>query len=61
MGLSPVHMNRTLQKLRAAGLIEFKSKTLSILNHDALKEFAGFNPNYLHLTQRASASNSDIA
>jgi CRP-like cAMP-binding protein len=49
LGLSTVHVNRTLQKLRDDGLITLKGKTLTIPDADALKRFAGFNPNYLHL------------
>ena len=61
MGLSAVHMNRTLQSLRGGGLIEFKSKNLTILDYERLREFSGFNPNYLHLTQRASAPVGSVA
>jgi CRP-like cAMP-binding protein len=48
-GLTPVHVNRTLQELRAAGLIELKSRTLVIPDLDALMRTAMFNTNYLHL------------
>ncbi|HEX2257132.1 MAG TPA: Crp/Fnr family transcriptional regulator [Afifellaceae bacterium] len=49
LGLSTVHVNRTLQKLRDDGLITLRGKALTIPDPDALKRFAGFNPNYLHL------------
>jgi CRP-like cAMP-binding protein len=49
LGLSTVHVNRTLQKLRDDGLITLKGKTLTIPDPDALKRFSAFNPNYLHL------------
>jgi len=48
-GLSPVHVNRTLQELRASGLILLKGKVLRIPDLDALQRAAMFNPNYLHL------------
>ena len=48
-GLSPVHVNRTLQELRRLGLIILKDRTLTIPNFDALSDIALFNPNYLHL------------
>ena len=48
-GLSTVHVNRTLQDLRAADLIILKGKTLTIPDLERLKEAAMFNPNYLHL------------
>lgn len=48
-GLSTVHVNRTLQDLRAAGLIVLKGRTLHIPDLPALKRAALFNPRYLHL------------
>jgi CRP-like cAMP-binding protein len=48
-GLSAVHVNRTLQEMRAADLIHLRGKTLEIPDLDALKAAALFNPNYLHL------------
>lgn len=53
LGLSTVHVNRTLQKLRDGGLITFKGKMLSIPDVNVLKRFAGFNPDYLHLRSRS--------
>lgn len=49
MGLSTVHVNRTLQELRAAKLVMLKDRTLTILNMDVLRHVALFNDNYLHL------------
>ena len=49
MGLSNVHVNRVLQKLRQAGLISWKGDDLVVPDVDRLIEFSGFNPNYLHL------------
>ena len=47
-GLSPVHVNRTLQELRNEGLIEWKGRTLVASNWRALTVAAGFDPTYLH-------------
>jgi CRP-like cAMP-binding protein len=49
VGLSTVHVNRTLQELRAANLILLKGKTLTIPDLASLKAAALFNANYLHL------------
>jgi CRP-like cAMP-binding protein len=49
MGLSNVHVNRVLQKLRQAGLISWKGDVLVVPDVDRLIEFSGSNPNYLHL------------
>ena len=53
MGLSFVHVNRVLQRLRASGLITLRSKRLVITDLKALKIFSEFNPNYLHLGANA--------
>ena len=47
VGLSYVHVNRTLQSLRHLGLITLRGKTLSILNQPALQAMAEFRPAYL--------------
>jgi CRP-like cAMP-binding protein len=49
VGLSNVHVNRTLQELRERELIRFEHGRLEILNWGRLVEFAGFDPTYLHL------------
>jgi CRP-like cAMP-binding protein len=48
-GLSPVHVNRTLQELRASNLIVWKGRSLHIPDFGALATAALFNPAYLHL------------
>ena len=47
LGLSPVHMNRTLQVLRGENLIELKGRTLLIKNWSKLTTLAEFTPDYL--------------
>jgi CRP-like cAMP-binding protein len=49
MGLTPVHVNRTLKRMRSEGLITLRGKQLEIHDVGRLMEIAGFNPNYLHL------------
>jgi CRP-like cAMP-binding protein len=48
-GLSTVHVNRTLQELRGAGLIRLKGRLLTVRDAERLKALAGFDPAYLHL------------
>ena len=55
VGLSEVHVNRVLQRLRALEVITLKNGRLVILDVAKLNEFSGFNPNYLHLTTRDDA------
>lgn len=49
LGLTPVHVNRVLQRLRSADLISFRQGVLTIHDYRALESASGFNPNYLHL------------
>jgi len=48
MGLSTVHVNRTLQELRASGLVVLRGRTLTIPDLAGLQAATMFNPNYLH-------------
>jgi CRP-like cAMP-binding protein len=52
MGLSPVHVNRTLKLLRADGLITFKGGQLVVLDAARLRAISSFNSSYLHLEER---------
>lgn len=55
-GMTPVHVNRTLKRLRSDGLITFANKRLVVIDPARLKQAAHFESNYLHLerTERAS-------
>ncbi len=48
-GLTPVHANRTLQKLKADGLVERSGRVIRVLDPAGLKRVAQFNAGYLHL------------
>lgn len=57
LGLTAVHVNRTLQRLRREGLIQLLERKVTILNSQGLCKVAGFDPSYLHpeaLRQSAS-------
>ena len=49
MGLTTVHVNRTLQQLRGEGLIATRGKEVKILDWPSLQRVADFNPGYLLL------------
>lgn len=53
-GITPVHVNRTLQELRSQGLIEWKGREVHVPDMEALKRLAMFNDNYLHLGQEGA-------
>jgi CRP-like cAMP-binding protein len=48
-GMTSVHVNRVLQQLRKAGLINWKGADLEVLDWPGLRQAAGFDPTYLHL------------
>lgn len=49
LGLTSVHVNRTLQEIRRQGLVELADKRLRILDFEALKRAGQFDPAYLFL------------
>ncbi|WP_336487533.1 Crp/Fnr family transcriptional regulator [Methylobacterium nigriterrae] len=51
LGLSAVHINRTVQQLRSDGLICLRGRELTILDLPALQSAAMFDGHYLHLPQ----------
>ena len=53
LGLTAVHVNRTLQELRRHGLIELENRQLRILDLEGLKDVADFDASYLYLDKRA--------
>ena len=48
-GMTTVHVNRTLQVLRANNLIKLKGSKLTVLDWEKLKQVGDFDPTYLHL------------
>jgi CRP-like cAMP-binding protein len=49
LGLSSVHINRTVQELRTDGLISWKSTVVTIHDEERLRHSADFDPAYLQL------------
>lgn len=49
LGMSLVHVSRSLQELRRTGLISWTNGRLQILDRPALAEQSDYNPAYLHL------------
>lgn len=49
LGMSIVHVNRTLQSLRRAGLIQLHGRRLTIFDYQRLATIATFDPRYLHI------------
>ena len=49
VGLTPIHVNRTLKELREAGLVQFRSGRVTIHDWEGLARVAEFDPAYLYL------------
>ena len=52
LGLTSVHVNRTLQGLRRQGLIQVENKRATILDLPGLRSLGEFDPDYLYLEKR---------
>jgi CRP-like cAMP-binding protein len=52
VGLTAVHVNRTLKELRDRGLVTFRSRRVCIHDLDGLRRLAEFDPAYLYLERR---------
>lgn len=49
LGLTPVHVNRTLMELRERQVVEFRDRRVTIRQPEALRQIAEFNESYLYL------------
>jgi CRP-like cAMP-binding protein len=56
LGLSTVHVNRSLQELRGDGLMDLRRGTLTIFDWEAFKKAGEFDPIYLHLDRAAGGA-----
>lgn len=52
LGLTPVHVNRTLRELRERGLVDFRGGRVAVLDLPGLERAAEFDPAYLYLEHR---------
>ncbi len=53
LGLTSVHVNRTLQELRRKGLVDLQNRRVTIHDLAALKSVAEFDEDYLYLDKRS--------
>ena len=52
LGISVVHMNKTLRALGREGVISFRNALLLVRNRARLEQIAGFESGYLQFTRR---------
>jgi CRP-like cAMP-binding protein len=55
LGMTSVHVNRTLKALEAQGLIERTRRSVVIPDWKALAKVGDFDPNYLHLESEGAS------
>lgn len=56
LGLTPVHINRTLRALKKDGMISYDGKRIIIENPSRLRELTGFDPTYLAQTDMSEGN-----
>ena len=49
LGLTPVHVNRTLKAMKEAGMVRVEGRTVHIDDWDGLASLGDFDLSYLHL------------
>lgn len=54
LGLTPVHVNRTLQALKRDDVVAVRSRAIEILDWNRLVEIGDFDPRYLHIKPAAN-------
>ena len=55
LGLTPVHINRTMRNLRAAAIIGTAGRKVTILDRQRLRALAEFDPSYLTKIEESAA------
>jgi CRP-like cAMP-binding protein len=61
LGLTSVHVNRTLKALEAAGLIARQRRSVTIADWEALRKAGDFDPSYLYLDVADGSESSQAA
>ena len=60
VGLSTVHVNRSLQELRRRGLIEWQGHTIELLQRERLEQICEFSADYLYARRASSAGRNVV-
>lgn len=60
LGLTPVHVNRTLHQLRSDGLLTSSLHKITIPDVTALRQVADFDPRYLHIGDTESMPSVNV-
>ena len=49
LGLTSVHVNRTMQQLRTESMVATANRTMTLPDVQGLRQIGGFDPRYLHI------------
>lgn len=60
IGTTAVHVNRTMQQLRAANVIATGGRTVTITDMAGLRAIANFDPSYLQQIAKSAATSNDV-
>lgn len=55
LGISVIHVLRVFKRLQAMGVVEYRSKRVTLLDLEKLRRIAGFEGEYLYFSQRKDA------
>jgi len=55
LGLTNIHVNRTMQQLRSNGMIGTANRTMTLPDVQSLRDICGFDLSYLHIQPSAEA------
>lgn len=58
IGLTPVHVNRTLKTLERQGLVQRSKRRITLSDWETLRDVADFNPRYLHVARNNVATDA---
>ena len=59
VGLTPVHVNRTLKGLREDGIVDVVNRMVHITNWDRLAQIGEFDPAYLRLSAEGQCGDAE--
>lgn len=61
LGLTSIHVNRTMRSLRAEGLVAIANRTMTLPDVARLRHISGFDPSYLHIDPSTIEPNARVA
>ena len=60
LGISVIHVLRVFKRLQVMGVVEYRSKRVTLLDLEKLRRIAGFEGEYIYFTQRKDALRPEV-